>query len=602
MKLNRLLTSTLCAATVLSACTANNLPDTGSTPPNVIGPNGNIVPSPKGPKPLPGVSLDTGLEDVASQPPMAPVQQNQTAAELAPTPTSGAAASMPLDADDGNRSTSEPRPEATSTPLPSATSDISTVEPAPSPSPQATPAPSSEPSPAPSPSSVQEEQSFFYFSYDDSASTAGVGQTKYALQNGLSVNPSWVRPWEFLSFEEFTPQNPVSTGVFDVAMGLWQHSTPGNENQSDYDLGIHLKGPEITTSERQKLVLTLVVDVSGSMNNATGLSVDDSQGSKSLMEIARIGLKQLPRQLKAGDIVNLVSFSRTTQVLLDSFQYDGDASAYNAAVDQLNANGGTDLNAGLQKAYELANQDYDANAINRVIMLTDAFANQGSVNANVIAQSTRLNDSEGIYFAGLGFGFGFNEAFLNTLTEAGKGTYFSVNTEADARRAFDERFMSLVNIAARNVRFRLDYPAALKRTVSNAEQSSQVATEVDPIHFSYNSSQFFLERFRSDGEASLSSGTFKLTIDFSDPLTGEARSEVRELSLDELRNKELPSIKDARVITLLTDAITGKLTASQARTELDQLLQTHSSPLADEYKGYLESYLGQQPIETQAAQ
>lgn len=573
-------TALLLSLSLYTACSTQDTPSSVGSNPSIDA-NGNITPFPKGPKELDGITFPK--------------------AETAPTFDSGLGnhRSLPENGMSDDHSAggfTDPVADAVSAPAPLPLPMGQSSEAVPKP--QASPTPESDPKPLPAESI--EAQNFFYFSYDDSASTAGVEQTKFALERGTPVlpNPSWVRPWEFLNYETFTPQKLSNVGSFQVAMGLWQHRVPSNSNsdiesvseeQNAYDLGIQVKTPEITKAERQNIVLTLLLDVSGSMNSPS-VQLDESQQVPDLLAVAKAGLSQLPAQLKAGDVVNLITFSNTATTRLTSWAYDGDDSAWQKTVADLRTEGGTNLNAGLEKAYALAQQTYNPAKANRVMMLTDALANQGEINADIVARNTRINDAEGIYFSGLGLGFDFNEGFLNTLTEAGKGSYTSLISTTDAKRAFGERFISLTQIAARNVRFRLDYPAALQRTVSAAEQSSQIASEVDPIHFAANSSQFFLERFKADGEGNVT-GNITLTITYTDPLTGAESEAVKSLPISELLNQELSSIKDARMITLLTQLIQGKLSPASARAEMDALLSTHSSPLASEYKKHIETWL-----------
>lgn len=541
----------------LSACQVPGLTgDLGQLPDQ-----SGITPGPKGPKPTDGIiTLPNFSVPTAMRPEAALDQARAGNAQMA--------AGMPPQAD------MLTQPFATEEPQPSATQS---------------PAPTSSQTPAPEPVAPAQMRDFFYFSYDDSASTAGVEQTLYALDNNLLPNPAWVRPWEFLNYERIGAGQAASVrqaGPFTVSTGLWQHALPAGETTA-YDLGIYVGAPEITREARRPLVLTLVLDVSGSMNDASGVS----NSNASLLELARMGLQALPEQLKAGDVINLVSFSDQAKVLLQNWTYQGNPAEYLAVVQALKTEGGTNLNAGLNQAYALAREAYRPEAVNRVLMLTDAYANRGQVDAGEIARSTRMEDREGIYFSGLGFGAGFNEAFLNELTEAGQGAYFSVITEADARRSFGERFMSLVNVAARDVRFRLDYPAALRHAGSAAEQRSQTAAEVQPVHFSYNTSQFFLERFTQAAEGELAEGNLTLTISYSDPVTRDAREEVLDFDLNAVRNQNLAGIKDARLVLLLTQLIRGQVSPQQARAEMDALLASHSSPLAARYKGYIEAWL-----------
>lgn len=596
MRPHRLLLPTfMTLATSLSACQTNSLPTSVSSTRPI---QGNITPSPNGPRPLPlspSLELSNPVQDASkvgnnhaagsatSFPPTVP--------QMAPVNAPAAQPREPIEGVPGTipEPSVSPSAEPSASPTATATSD-----------PNASSSPamiaSASPSPMVSASPNVFKTDFFYFSYDDSASTAGVEQTKYALQNKRLPEPSWVRPWEFLSYEKFDHQNqkPMGSGKFKISMGMWQHGVPG-QSATAYDLGIHLTGPEITLAERRNLNLTLVLDVSGSMDEASEAQVAEGSAAMSKLEVAKIGLKNLVTQLKNGDVVNLVTFSDDAKVRIKNWTYTGDASEYLNTVSKLVSEASTNLDAGLTKGYELARASYDKARINRVVMLTDAFANQGQTNSSIIKNATRINDAEGIYFSGLGMGVGFQEAFLNELTEAGKGTYFSVITKTDATRAFGERFMSLVNIAAENVRFRLDYPAQLERTKSAAEQSSKTAADVQPIHFSYNTSQFFLEQFKTTGETTLSNGSFKLTIDYTDPISQQKMSEVYEQTLDQVRNQDLANIKDARVITLLTALIKGQTTPAQGKRELEDLLQTHTSSLAAEYKAYINTWLGLSP-------
>lgn len=592
------------AAASLTACTPNI---TGPSTIPTVGPshNGGITPSPNGPRPvIPGVPQLV----LAPNPGFANPADASRAAES--NATSGSAGGGGGGGDGGGNMTAGPVPGPQQMPPVTADGKTTTDEqpltppvddsasPTPEPTAEPTVDPSAQPSPTPTPQAtatptLAAATKYFYFSYDDSASTAGVEQTKYALRQRLQPNAAWVRPWEFLSYERFAHQNQQPRGPFKVSMGLWQHAVPGQSNTTAYDLGVHVTGPDMTLDSRRNLVLTLVIDVSGSMNNSSEAQVEQGGAVPSLMEVARAGLKNLSTQLKAGDVVNIVTFSDDAKVLLRDWTVQGDTSEYLKIVEALQPEASTNLEAGINKGYELAQASYSRDKINRVVMLTDAFANRGSVNTDAIKRAASTNDAEGIYFSGLGFGYNFNEGFLNDLTEAGKGTYFSVISKADANKAFGERFMSLINIAARDVRFRLDYPALLTRGKSAAEQSSQNASDVQPIHFSYNTSQYFLEQFKTDGESTLTSGNFKLTIDFKDPVTGATQQQVLDLPLSDVLSQDLNNIKDARVITLLTSLIRGEITREAGRRELNELLSSHTSPLATEYKAYIETWLGQ---------
>lgn len=476
--------------------------------------------------------------------------------------------------------TATPAPGQTPYPLPSPTpTPTMAPTPLPTPQPDTTPYPSPEPTATPFPQQTPAplaNSDFFYFSYDDSASTAGVELSKYALSHHYLPSTALLRPWEFLNSARFNSSAQESHGLFKISMGIWKYPAGEQTGLENYEFGAHISSPQISRAQRRNLVLTLVVDVSGSMQE---LSQPEKGISK--LSLVQASLKALKANLKAGDSINLVSFSDAPRVRFENYQLNGSID-YEKTIMDMTPEGGTNLEAGMKQAYALANKYYDPNKINRVIMLTDAYATAGDTDVNRVSYYTRINNAEGIYFSGLGFGQNFNEAFLNQLTEAGKGAYFSMITLGDVERAMGERFMGLINVAARDVRFRLEYPKALKRAVSAAEQSSQEAEKVQTSNFSYNTSQFFLEQMQAPGDSTILEQKIRLSIAYTDPVSYQPKLEWVEKTVGELIGKDLENIKDAHLVTLLPRFLKNELNTIQVSQELD-LLGERKSALAQEY-------------------
>lgn len=426
---------------------------------------------------------------------------------------------------------------------------------------------------------------FFYFSYDDSASTAGVELVKYRLNHDILPPASLGRPWEFLNYESFDTTSSAPTGTFRVSLGLLQR--PGEAaGTSEYRLGVSVSSHEITKADRQNVVLTLIVDVSGSMCEMT-TQVDDTVSTK--LDVVKYGLTQLASSLKDGDALNLVTFTTSAAIVLQNVPYSQIATSFIPAVNALTPQSLTNLNDGIQKGYQAALNTFDQTKLNRVVIITDAYANQGEVNSTLIAQNTRINEAEGIYFSGIGMGADFNETFLNELTEAGKGGYFAVITKHDAKKAFQDRFISLVSVAARHVRFRLDYPKSLKHITTASEESSTDQTNVTPTNFSFNTSQYFYEVFTGITQTDLSQ-TFTLTITYNDPSTFQQTTETVTKTLGELLGHEENNIRDAETIFLFAELLGERTTWDNVNAILNNYYQGYSSPLFAEYTGLLNKY------------
>lgn len=435
--------------------------------------------------------------------------------------------------------------------------------------------------------------SCFYFSYDDSASTAAVEIVKYSLINNSRPDTNLGRPYEFLNFEAFDKSLQTNLGLFNVSMGVWTHDSLTNDSPQIHELGIHISSPEITLEQRENAVITLLVDVSGSMmNNYLYQTIDTDRTVQSRLDVVKVGLKYLyDNNLKNGDVINIVQFesdSSASDILLENWPYSVADNSYINTVSSLVTLGGTNLNAGISRAYQVANRTFDPTKTNRVIILTDAYANIGVVNSTVIANSTRINNQEGIYFSGLGIGYDFNEAFLNELTEAGKGGYASIVTPYDIRNIFGEKFIGLLNIAARDVQFRLDYPASLSHVFTASEELSTDQTQVKTINFSYNTSQFFLEGFEADVNGEIPVDPFILTITYLNE-SGETITETRSMLLSEIDGTDTGNIQQAYLITYLANLVGEKENCLESQT-MSMLLPTLTSDLTAEYFDLVNRY------------
>ncbi len=436
----------------------------------------------------------------------------------------------------------------------------------------------------------QEETSnsnYFYFSYDDSASTASVDLVKYQLHNGIQPDSSLSRPWEFLNFETFSPDCPASTGLFTVSMGLWNRQSHSKENATEYRLGVYVAAPEIAKEDRDNAVLTIIVDVSGSMD-ANILQVEESSISR--LDLVKYGLLFLKDSLKEGDIVNLVTFSTTASVILQNASFTDMDNSIIPAINNLETLSSTNLNEGIEKGYAAALATYDPDKMNRVLILTDAWANTGEVDPKIISQHTRINEKEGIYFSGLGISADFNESFLNELTDAGKGAYFSLITKNDARRAFSDRFSALLSIAAKHVIFKLINPEGMEHIHTASEESSENIEEILPTNFSYNTNQYFYEAFSADSDIDFNDSSFTIEIIYQDPASGEEKIEKMTKTCSEILSFEENNIRDAEIIFLLNELIAGRVTKEEIDSIIDTFYLDYSSGLFNEYDALIELY------------
>ncbi|MFK7967080.1 MAG: VWA domain-containing protein [Burkholderiaceae bacterium] len=419
------------------------------------------------------------------------------------------------------------------------------------------------PNSAPQDPAIDADATSFYFSYDESASTASRDLSLFALDLGRKPEKVLGRPYEFLNAEVFDSFDAQPAGDFAVSMTLRRGSdgdTPFNAPDGDlYVLGVNVAGPTLPLTERRNLVLTILVDTSGSMQ--TPYASETRNDVRSLLDVVKYGLTRIRPSLKAGDILNLVTFSSDAQVIAEGL--DATTGAFEARVNELVSNGSTDIGRGVDLAYEVANRTFDPDKANRVLLLTDAFVNTGELDPDVIAAASVRGDLEGIRFSGIGIGAGFNDAVLNSISDAGKGSYSAMIMPNDAERLFTADFSRFIEVAATKVRFRLDYPQALDQLRSFGEEISTDPEEVQPVNFSYDSSQFFVELFKRSTPVS-GTETVTLSIEYTDA-SGETQNVSVVRTIDELLTIGTDALDAAVAVVSLAELIGERFSCEEVQ-------------------------------------
>ncbi|PIW13994.1 hypothetical protein COW36_23425 [bacterium (Candidatus Blackallbacteria) CG17_big_fil_post_rev_8_21_14_2_50_48_46] len=429
-----------------------------------------------------------------------------------------------------------------------------------------TPTPKPTLSPLPPPPNARES---FYFSYDDSASTAGVELVKQALSANQLPKPEWARPWEFLNYENFDHINQESTGLFKVSIGLTRNSHPNHPLLDSYELGVHVTAPYRCKETRKNLVLTIVADVSNSMTHYAPLADEAGKTPPTRLELLKAGLQQLLTQLKPGDVINLVTFASKSFHEIEGYAFGNDPTAYLEVLKKMEPLGNTNLQAALEDGYRVAEAHYDATKLNRVLFMTDAQPTEGSRDFEPLKALAARRNQQGIYLSAIGLGYEHNQELLNAITEAGRGAYTSVVSKTDMKEVMGDRFIAMMDLAARNVRFKLEYPGQLYHGESAAEQVSTDPGKVQPTNFSFNTSQYFWEQFKANKTDNLQNQKIKLEIRYTDPESRQVKTETLEKTVVELLGRDKGNIQAAHMVYLFSSLAKGSISGAEVRTELD---------------------------------
>ncbi len=380
------------------------------------------------------------------------------------------------------------------------------------------------------------EGNTIYLSNDDSMSLSSAQRIEYAIRHFLPIPTQHLRPHEFLNYYQFAGA-PVEKGrAFSVAASL----TPGIK-RGQTSLAFSVKGRQVSKAERRPAVMTFVVDQSGSMN------------ASNKMDYLKRGLKKVWDAFKPGDVVSIVQFNHQVCTPLEGFVVGRDSrDLFDKAVEYLQPWGSTNLHDGMVRGYDLGEKYYEKVKNNRVIMVTDALANTGVVNDELSSTVTRFYDKRRIAFSGIGVGHDFNDRMLDQLTEKGKGAYLFLASESAVDKVFGDKFVSLLEVVARDVHFRMTLPPSLAMDVFYGEESSTRKEDVQAIHYFANSGQLFLSELK--GEAK-DQDSIRFVAEYTDPKSGEKREESFKWVVGDIRVNPSATIDKARLILSLTDLI-----------------------------------------------
>jgi Ca-activated chloride channel family protein len=190
--------------------------------------------------------------------------------------------------------------------------------------------------------------------------------------------------------------------------------------------------------ERKPLNLVVVVDRSGSMLEENRIG------------FARQGLHTLIDELAEGDRLALVTYNDEVRVRA-TLSEPSDAAALHAIVDELSADGGTNIHDGLRDGFELALEAFDPERQNRVLLISDGLATIGITDDLSIQAMADRYLSDGIGLTTIGVGLDFNVALMRGLAERGAGSFYFLEDASAIAEVFREELDTFVTPIALGV-------------------------------------------------------------------------------------------------------------------------------------------------------
>jgi len=389
---------------------------------------------------------------------------------------------------------------------------------------------------------IPEDPTTLYLSADDSNSQAAPALARQLIEQGAQIHGN-MRLYEFLNYYDFHFP-PAQLGHLDI------HPQIQINDDGTYTMLIGVVAPSTEEVERRPRSLTFSVDSSGSMSGHA-------------MDVTKETLRQIAHNLQEGDIVSLLSWDTNVTVLLELEEVDGpDDPDLMSAIESLSAGGSTDLHTGLVRAYELAESAFSPDRLNRVILISDGGANTGQTDEDLIALHSDDADGEGIYMVGIGAddtASSYDDDLMDTITDAGRGAYVYIDDEDEAAVIFgdDDRFVTVMEVAARAVGVEMVMPAGYVMEEFHGEAYSEDPTEVEPQHLAPGDAMLFHQVLTDcTPEAHDGSEEFQFTVTWQDPVTRDPREDTVTLSVAQMLAAADTQLLKADIVVAYAQALT----------------------------------------------
>ena len=212
---------------------------------------------------------------------------------------------------------------------------------------------------------------------------------------------------------------------------------------------IGLKGAELGSEGRPPANLVFVLDISDSM-----------EGRQSL-PLVKESLLQLVGLLRPDDHVAIVNFSGKARLALPSTSMKEDAKIL-AAIKELDTRGATNAEAGIRLGYEMAQEHFRPEEVNRVILCTDGIFASMTRDHRPMHELVREKARGRVFLTVLGFGEHTprGDRNLELLADKGDGVYHFVDSQAEARKILLEDIDGMLATIAKDVKVQVRFNPA----------------------------------------------------------------------------------------------------------------------------------------------
>lgn len=275
--------------------------------------------------------------------------------------------------------------------------------------------------------------------------TASYSNVRRFLTRGIHPPQDAVRIEELINYFSYSYPEPADGVPFSFTTELAENPW----NSQTLLLQVGLQAEQLAFDQLPPNNLVFLLDVSGSMNQPNKLP------------LLKESLLLLVDQLRPIDRVSIVVYAGAAGLVLPPTP-GSDRQAIAAAFDRLRAGGSTAGGEGIRLAYDVAQQHFDPEGNNRVILGTDGDFNVGPSSQGELQRIIEQERERGVYLTVLGFGTGnYADARMETLSNAGNGNYAYIDTLAEAEKSLVREMAGTLYSVANDVKIQIEFNPAV---------------------------------------------------------------------------------------------------------------------------------------------
>ncbi len=288
-----------------------------------------------------------------------------------------------------------------------------------------------------------------------------------------------------------------ATHLFEPSYTSYKNKHPlTNEEELYLSVGLN-SNLKASSFERKKLNLTIVLDISGSMNHGfsqyyydgrqrNNIKYDGEWDARSKIEIAKECMIDLTKHLNKDDRLAVVLFDSQAHLAKPfNLLNKTNMQAIREHIRSITSGGSTNMYAGFSTASELYEKlpNYDTNEYdNRIIFLTDAMPNKSVTDKNSIWGLMKVNAEKKVYTTFIGVGVDLNNELINYITKTPGANYYSVHNAQEFIKRMDTQFDFMVTPLVFDLTLHLKSDKYDIEAIYGAPEANQATGEIMKVN------------------------------------------------------------------------------------------------------------------------